>query len=301
MPKTAHFVKDRKRLSRTQARLMANNNNCLLCISVGQSYCQGTDLEAIVDLINDCEFDSCTIIVADKLQRFTKQIRGSSAKDSVLEAIEEGRVWGESNQPILNKLKMKNNVFYWDQWLDNSNYENASKYIENLYQTRKSFKDAFDATVNNFVEREKSRNIDVDINKTKEMTITYLKEELAVAVLWGDYNFNYIAYPNSISSAMYGTLQQIRSNKNNDGLLQWLTIKFDNIHLSGLGFLKNNFKNEKMAEENNDKTSLIAKMILSQIDSAVSKVDEDDREKILKIIIENLGLIFQSHFIVTKI
>jgi tRNA-dependent cyclodipeptide synthase len=301
MPKTAHFIKDRKRLSRVQARQMANNNNCLLCISVGQNYCEGTDLEAIIDLINNCEFNSCTIIVADKLQRFTKQIRGSSEKDSIVEAIAEGKVWVERNQPILNKLAMKNNVVYWDRWLDDPNYENASKYIENLCQTRKSFKSAFDATVNKFVEREKSRNIDIDINKTKEMTITYLKEELAVTVLWGDYNFNYIAYPKPVNSAMYGILQQIRSNKNNDGLLQWLTIKFDNIHLNGLGFLQNNFKNEKTTEEKNDKTSLIAKMILCQINFAVSEVEDDDREKILKIITEHLGLILQTHLITTKI
>jgi len=220
-------------------------SNALLCISVGQPYHEEHKLTAAINLINQLfHSGKCTVMLADSLQRYNLlHLPGKelSLKEAHQIAHIKGNEWVDRNQSIINNLKIPYQIKRWNDFLKEEEYQKKLQFIENLIENDLGLSEAIQQTVNFFVGNRVGRHLNkqysVDLNmskkafsrqlkaKIKPLSTAYLKEEMAVMLLWEKYNFHFTIYPTPINQPMRMICDYIR--KENPHLLQELTLAFE--------------------------------------------------------------------------
>ncbi len=177
-----------------------DNSHCVVPISVGQKYHEDKRMESTLDLINR-SFKKCTILVCDTLQRYShfSMINDKTFEEVTEYSLKAGDEWIKRNQPYIDKLTIPTVVERWDMWLDHKEFNNYKHQINSLYLTDDDFKRVLDGAVLKYVERLFIRDNNADLEKAKEMSMQYLKEESAIFFLaTKTNNFNYFIYPTII-------------------------------------------------------------------------------------------------------
>jgi tRNA-dependent cyclodipeptide synthase len=177
-----------------------DNRHCILPISVGQPYHEDKKFESTLDLMNR-SFKKCTILVCDTLQRYS---HFTVSKDKTFEEVTEyslmlGDEWIERNQKFIDKLTIPHEVQRWDEWLNHQGFDNCKQYVEDAYINDDDFKQELDYAVSQYVNRVFQRDNNVDLEKAKRMSISYLKEESAAfALAVTNEQCNFLIYPTII-------------------------------------------------------------------------------------------------------
>lgn len=157
------------------------NNNCIVPISVGQPYHEAAKMEATLELINKT-FDKCIILVCDTLQRYSHFMLSS---DKTFEEVTEfsrnaGDAWIERNQQYIAKLTIPYEIHRWDEWLNHRDFNEYYEYIKTLYNHDNHYREVIEQTSDLYIKRIKHQNIK---NNAQDLSIQYIKEELAIFVL----------------------------------------------------------------------------------------------------------------------
>jgi tRNA-dependent cyclodipeptide synthase len=256
MPKKA-FLKNKNDLN------LPENCSAVVPISVGQSYHENEKFEATIEFLKEEFSGIVTIVIADKLQRFTKALVNKETPDKFLEDTqEEGKKWLSRNETYICQLgdKLKN-IIFWGHYLTHVEYEAKKLLVDNLYKYDETFKTAVDDTVKYFIRRHfKSQKIynpeDFEVFYSREYTL----EECAVLLLWPVEKYNLIIYPNKLNQAMYNLLQRFVYRDNPD-LLKTTEINFKEYNCvlkSRNSIFKNVFeKNKSDREEAGDLLSAV--------------------------------------------
>lgn len=204
------------------------SKSAVLLISVGQSYHEAKYLSAVIKLINQTNFGSCTIALADTLQRHNYRLTHSPEEAYEL-AAENGYAWKKRNAEILATFNIENQIITWDTWLGHSLYSAFKKEIDNIYSSNLNYKSAIDKTYDSFALRIKRRQQEIDWNKNRlnAFCLEYLKEECAIIMpLWACIGYDYIIYPKPMTSAMESTYNLLVKEKSEK--VRWLSLRFKN-------------------------------------------------------------------------
>ena len=189
----------------------------ILLVSVGADYHEGEKFGATIDLLNRSGFSQVTVAVADTLQRHNLPM--SSAEAYHL-ARRRGDQWLARNRPLIDLLTAEVDVLRWDDALSDPDYPRALDEVRSAYETDHSYADAIDSTIDRFVAR---RGDDVaDLDAVRSGCRTYLLEEVPIIQpLWAAQGYDFVVYPQQISTAMQATRDLFVA----DGAA-WLPLRF---------------------------------------------------------------------------
>lgn len=208
-----------------------DNKHCLLLVSVGQKYHEDKRLSATVDLINQSNFKSCTIAVADTLQRHNYP--AMLPEDAYLYALESGNEWLDRNAECLSRLKPAVTLLKWDEALQDAGYAALKQQVENEYHNNPDYHSAVNATINVFIDRVKKRDDKQDLVQAFQNCLTYLIEECPIIMpLWAMQGFDFIIYPKQMTDAMAKTRELFVQNQFPDKC-NWLSLNFKKKFISG--------------------------------------------------------------------
>lgn len=181
----------------------AKHKSTILLISIGQEYYEGPKFEATIDLINRCDFKSCTVMLADSLQRYN-YMNHMNEREAIEAAIKNRNSWIKRNQYILNKLEIPNAIVHWDQHLTNKDFFNQHlDILKNAYSSDIEVKTAIDNTIEKYF----IRRHDILANHPQDLAfkncLDYIMEECVVLMpMWASQGYDYIVYPKKMTTAM---------------------------------------------------------------------------------------------------
>jgi tRNA-dependent cyclodipeptide synthase len=202
-------------------------SRCFLPISVGQPYHEGEKFAATIRLVNDSNFKECVIVVCDTLQRHTMAIFEPEMDEESLyqKALQNGDAWIERNKSTIETLTIPYQIVRWNKWLFSPLYQQKRKIIDEAYDTDAKFKQAFDDTVSQFLDRIKKRRKAINLSIAFNKSLEYVKEECVVDVLWIKEQFSFIIYPRPRPIAKQIVFEKF-IEENHEGFLGRLVVKF---------------------------------------------------------------------------
>ncbi len=206
--------------------LTPEEKKIVLLISVGQPYHESKYLIAAVNAINKKGFGSCTIALADTLQRYNYSLTCGDA-DAYNLALKNGQDWLKRNLSIINLLEIPFEIVYWDHWLTDEKYVEYKNAIDLAYITNQEYKKNIDFTIDLFIKRVLKRDATVSINQEnfKNSCLKYLKEECAIIMpLWAALDYDYVIYPKPMTPAMENTRNLFVSTTSSK--VKWLSMDF---------------------------------------------------------------------------
>lgn len=199
-------------------------SNCVLPISVGQEYHEGDKLEAIIHLINN-KFMSCTIVIADVLQRHTLMLENNlSEAEAENIATSIGKEWLASQAKYISKLNIPHKIKFWYEWLNSEAYQSQRLITESLYRNNQQIQSAFDLSIEKFLNRNPNFYNPSNQAFAKERALEYIKEECSIMPLWIKDKFHFEIYPANRNPAMVA-IYDFLIKPYHPELLRWLRVK----------------------------------------------------------------------------
>lgn len=194
-----------------------SGRSTILLVSVGADYHEGEKLGATVDLLNRSGFGRVTVAVADTLQRHNLDLDPGRAYQI---ARRRGDQWIARNRPLLDLITADVDILRWDTALSDPHYPRALERVRAAYRADDQYAAAIDSTIDRFVAR---RGDDLpDEEQVRASCRTYLLEELPIIQpLWAAQGYDFVVYPQQISTAMQATREEFVG----DGAV-WLPLRF---------------------------------------------------------------------------
>lgn len=205
-------------------------STCLLTISVGQEVHEGEHFQTTVNLVNNT-FDTCIMLIDDSLQRHTMALNSTDDAASFYQAsIKAGDDWLERNKVHYEQLSILNKIIRWDHWLFHPNYKAQQQKIESLKKSDSSYQNAFNHTVDEFLNRYYRRlknNSNFNLKRAELLCHNYLTEECTALCLWPELNCQFEVYPSPRNFVMDQTHKRFIT-PTYPSLLHAVSIKFKN-------------------------------------------------------------------------
>lgn len=189
----------------------------ILLVSVGADYHEGEKFGATVDLLNRSGFGRVTVAVADTLQRHNLDEDPGRAYQL---SRRRGDQWIARNRPLLDLLDADVDILRWDAALSDPSYPRALERVRAAYASDVGYAAAIDSTIDRFVAR---RGQDLaDEERIREGCRTYLLEEVPIIQpLWAAQGYDFVVYPQQISTAMQATREKFVEHG-----AAWLPLRF---------------------------------------------------------------------------
>lgn len=263
----------------------AKQHACIVSISVGGDAHEGEQFRATLKATNDVGFKKCYIMVTGKLQRHTEQIADPNLSEKEAEslALKKEKEWLERNQKTIEEeLTIEYEIIFWDRWLNDSNYPEKLKLIEELYKNNESFQTAVDkaATQFNGAFVKQTRVKIFKGQQAQRLSEIYIKEESAVILLWRALltEARYIIYPLKNTPAHNFIFECLKLISNS-------MVK----EMNCLEFVSFNIKEVRDERKRNDKSSL---PVLTLIEGGQS---QDQNTQLAKASPSSTQLLYNKH------
>jgi hypothetical protein len=205
------IVKASFRQNPPEERKLFPQSTCLMPISVGQTIHEGAKFKAVIKLIN-FSFKHCTILVDDSVQRHTIGIKINASRDELYQlAVNEGDSWLKRNELAYKQLTIPFIIMRWDDWFNNTHFNESYKRVQQQYNENILYKNAIDANIDDFLSRylKDTQNITIDYNNAVNLCLDYLLEECAVMCLLTDKLYDFEVYQSGRNKAMAATYEQL--------------------------------------------------------------------------------------------
>lgn len=193
-------------------RKLFGQSKCIMPISIGQKVHESDKFLAVINLINS-HFNSCTILIDDSIQRYTKQIGNQhlSLEDLSRVAIKEGGEWLERNSSIYKQLNIPYKILKWDDWRNHNDYQSSYNAVEELYMDDEVYHKIVNDNIEEFIERHTLYMgiKEYDHQHAFNNCLKYLKEECGVMCLWALENYDFEVYPSGRNNAMNATYERL--------------------------------------------------------------------------------------------
>ena len=208
-------------------------STCVLPISVGQYYVEGSRFESMIELVNQT-FSRCDIIIIDLLQRHTLRLNqpdsDGTEKHHWHTAINNGKEWLNRNASTIERLNMPFNIRYWHEWLYTEAYLKQFQLLEHLYYTNSIIQQALDNSAHKFTERylkrypEKSN----DQQRIFDLCMDYVKEECSIMPLWVSEGYEFEVYPGKRVPGMQAVYEML-VKPDYPNRLRWLQVNMRSV------------------------------------------------------------------------
>lgn len=215
---------------------------CLLPICVGQEYHYADNLQAIIDSLQRAK--RIIVIISGCLYRHTHQINNLiTPEEAFYNTIQEGKIWLQQHKSIIESSLVPVTVYTWERWLLHPNYKDFRRKVDKLYQIDPEFKQAFDSTAHEFLERIALKTKIDDYDRSLTLSLYYLKEECAIfATMYYSDKFTYFVYPGSYSVAIAITLERLISQPISWARPMFKIVKTSNIEYEDAGVIQSEIK-----------------------------------------------------------
>jgi len=187
-----------------------SESNCVVPISVGQFYHEDDKFKATIDLINDSQFQNCTIVLCDSLQRHNLRAFNKEQEEAIenimTKSLRAGDAWLNRNLKYIKQLNIPYQLERWNEWLSHPKYLDKLKQVKNEYKVNEQLRKNIDNTIISYLERIQSR-LEEDqqyFNREKfiHSSLSYILEEMSVELLWLSRDFHFEVYPKSRPESM---------------------------------------------------------------------------------------------------
>lgn len=216
-----------------KAKLCGNNpqftffdKRIVLPISVGQPYHEGDKFAALLKLIEKMQCLSCSIVLADELQRHNYQLLfATSSREAIRQTYKYGSAWLERNMIYLKMLSIPYNIVRWKECLSHKNFIPCREKLYALKETNAEYCKALEFDAQTFVLRQKRSTVpfkNIDEIKLALICQEYLIEETAVIIShFLGARYHYILYPGAAP-----TSAELFINPLNSPFLKYLRVYF---------------------------------------------------------------------------
>ena len=195
---------------------------------------EGDKLISTLHLINK-NFKECTIVLGEALQRYNYIFSGShSLHDYTKLCYKYGDQWLKNyNSCIAKELKIPFKIIRWDYFMTHPKFQESLKRIEVLYKTDDTYKQAFNETIENFLDRRKKhhhgKNLsDKEVKIWFQTCLDYLKEEIASFCLYPEFGCQYEIYRTKRTPILRLVYEDLLK-KESPNLLQPISLRFKKI------------------------------------------------------------------------
>lgn len=271
----------------------SNTNSLIIAVSVGGEHFEGKSLSTLVETINTLseKVTHCKVAVGDTLQRYNYQLNGKvSAVNAFSMSKKAGDEWIARNDATLKKLKISYHITRWDEWLNDSRYEDASTEVSTLFDKDPEFKKAIECSIHTFSSRFRKRHEElgfgadvIDPEALEQSCRAYLLEECAIIMkLWPINKVNhceFLLYPGKMTKALAYSYEKFVVEKN---LFKWnkFTIKEKNSIPENKPILLNFQENVVVTRPSNEKERRFFLSVLAgctSIMTSQSNLSKDDK------------------------
>ncbi|WP_287812799.1 tRNA-dependent cyclodipeptide synthase [Pseudomonas sp.] len=198
--------------------------HALLLISVGQDYHEGGKFEATIDLVNRQGFASCTIAVADILQRHN--LSSYSYEEVYKVSAASGEQWLARNQGAINRLATVTRILRWEECLLDPGYRPLLDRVQFEYENNRDYRAEVNGTIGLFLDRLHKRDPEADLEEARFRCLNYLIEECPIIMpLWASQGIDFVVYPQPMTRAMAAT-RQLFVEPHHPAHGHWLSLKF---------------------------------------------------------------------------
>ena len=194
--------------------------SAILLVSVGADYHEGEKLGATIDLINRSNFGQITVAVADTLQRHNLDLPAGRAYEL---SRRRGDQWIDRNRPLLDRIGSDVDVLRWDDALSHADYPGFLHRVQAAYADDAAYRTAINSTIDRFMARREGDGPLENAAAVRHGCLTYLLEECPIIQpLWASQGYDFVIYPQQISTAMQAT----RDLFVDDDHVAWLPLRF---------------------------------------------------------------------------
>jgi len=175
-------------------------SSCLIPISIGHALQERLYFIKTLKLINRT-FGKCTIVVADTIYRHTIIPPEGSIETPLKYSQNMGYQWVKSNASYIKKLSIPIELFHWNFFLADTNFNKYLIHVRNLYDNDNIFRELVNKEIFDFISRREKKPLVQPYSLIKDASkhIDYIKEECAVWLLWAfSCRFNFIVYPHRL-------------------------------------------------------------------------------------------------------
>lgn len=165
--------------------LWVGQTHCIVGISVGQMYHEGSRLRAIFDFVA-ANFGKATILIADSLKRYTLTMKkGGSPVNFWEEAIQLGNEWLNRNKHIIQSIPIPYEITQYSYWLTTPEYPDFITNVHRIYKENSHFEEAVHIDASNYLARYQARKPQekFHLESLFPLCIDFLLEEVAVCAL----------------------------------------------------------------------------------------------------------------------
>lgn len=184
--------------------LSLRNKNIVLPISVGQEYHEGEKFAATIRLVEKTQCASCSILVADELQRYN-YLDDATRAQATANTYLEGTRWLDRNTKFLTQLTIPPTIIRWKECIQHKEFSASHQLINKLIMTNKSYRVALENDINEFINRKNIFELQSnhDNKKLVQSCQHYLVEETAVLLSYFvDAKFDCILYPSKMPQSI---------------------------------------------------------------------------------------------------
>lgn len=191
-------------------------SRCILPISIMQKKeHEGARFAATIKLVN-ASFKACSLLIVDSLYRYTLKIDYPHETENALTkmATKAGDDWLVRNIAAYKQLTIPHRIIRWRECLDRDDFTEQHRIINRLYDGDLTYRQAIDATVEEYLTRQMKTLTDTDESrKTHSFNydhafnccVNYLKEECAAMCLYSKPPFKeheFEVYPTGRATAL---------------------------------------------------------------------------------------------------
>lgn len=144
---------------------------------------QGLALKAIVDWINQQNFQNGLIDISDTLNRHNHMISGISEIESYEISKREGLKWELQNKDVLAELKMPVQIVHWDHWLQDERYPIYLRAFEKALEKDLHLKMGMMSDIERHYQRKYKQTLHERSSSDVALSQKYYLEELAVLTI----------------------------------------------------------------------------------------------------------------------
>lgn len=162
-----------------------NYNTCLVSISMGQAYHEGSKLDALLSWAAQ-NYPVKVLNISDTLHRHNLLRGGASENQAFQQAFALGNDWMRRNEDILKRhLPRFQHIHRWGDWTSHPDFSQIQEAITRFYEQNEMFRAAADIDIQSFVLRKESQGEETSIQQKKQSSFNYLMEEIAAYILMG--------------------------------------------------------------------------------------------------------------------
>jgi tRNA-dependent cyclodipeptide synthase len=165
-----------------------NFDHCVVAVSMGSHNHTGAPLQAIIDFVNQANYQTCEIDLSDTLYRHDFMLeKEMSEEDAHQASLGLGDQWLKTNQVILDSIQIPCTIHRWDRWRNDPRFAETHMQFNAAFENQPAFRAAVMSDVHKFFARQQRQERGLSSLAHIRHSINYILEEITChTLMYGD-------------------------------------------------------------------------------------------------------------------